>query len=1305
MYSNGIGTLVADLYIAWSYYYDAMNNYKQVEAIFRKGFDAGAQPLDDLSQAHQAFGVSMSRRMLYDDDVSKQQFAAKMEEKRTALTSLRAHRKKHVGSTRLGIAVRADNPGVVNQENVASSSNVRKLEIHEDAGAHALSINAPVARSIIDSARKKENVHEPGPWSKAKDGRSGKLFGKAGASSHLDFDIMEDDGFTPIAYTVKLFDKGIQLPEHFVKANNPQKSWDIPMFIAETPVARSIPCYDKFLCYPNKTTDISPEELRGFKWFTARDLKTSLTQRYEQIWSNTVETGARIPPGFVNGNVQQVENVDFKKFIEDENTSGFQTSLKRVYPSNGDEFSLEELLAKKFCRGEIKLLTEEDFVEIDDMDITDIGDRRQSIYVPSRQSFMPRKSIVPRKSVLPPPLIEEDEEFEVPELVSQASGAIRNSIVKRKLEDDDSKRSSIGHVSVKKECAVETPPRSVFNVFKPPQPVEKKQVVFNVDDDDETCSTQQFNLFIKQQSVSTPVSKKRPPVPALIEHQPLQPESPPEPEGQCTASEQMAADNMGMKLSTIMETTETTQSTKSSVTSGNDTDLHPKTPKHAQPERTLSVPQPGSAIRVPNPLMSSFRMPEDQTETCTKITIPIRAIPITTLKTPSTPVVPFEIFKDESVAIPSPTLEISVRSSSSETFSKVTQIEQPEQQPQIGNPEAQPQSEKLEMRPIVEISFAVPDISMMNIPPPMHPEESIMDIPATQDLATPPFEVHQEKVEIPATEEMTDDFDIPATQDAVSPDFDLPPTQDFEIPATEEFKIPMNEDFDIPATQDPTEEIEIPATEELTKKSSPVDKKNDSVPFCIYEDSIMEAPKAKTVAAPKIPDDEGTGFLHVSRKENLLVPPPNTVRSLSDEFLEMIASPAKQTETTKTPKENVSDLLKFSTASATGNSITTCLKGLKINETPSEASLTEEFKKSFSGSSFEPPKSATPTQNLFEDDLNTEKFSLALGNYKNSTLLIEAPMPKVDHRLSVPLEEDELMRMSGSSSSVGKPQMPEFKMPLPPAPLAKPAAASFKVFEDEFEDEDNDLSRSIYVPRPTPQLEIEEGYEDVDDLSSSFACLPSNRYEHTIIAEEHNLSIRVKEAIVAANGNPFEQSLRAIMLENCNFSQYLEQYIPTCVLLKKIPQLKPSLVVDVAEHSFKVTKFIAKGGFGSIFTARGSHDGKTYALKQEKPPNLWELYICVELKDRLKNKEMLPAFMNVEFSVVAMNASILITQFSPYGSIIQVCNKHKAATNKNVDEYVVMLLTTQLLSIMDHLHACKIIHGDIKPDNFLVMSK
>lgn len=79
------------------------------------------------------------------------------------------------------------------------------------------------------------------------------------------------------------------------------------------------------------------------------------------------------------------------------------------------------------------------------------------------------------------------------------------------------------------------------------------------------------------------------------------------------------------------------------------------------------------------------------------------------------------------------------------------------------------------------------------------------------------------------------------------------------------------------------------------------------------------------------------------------------------------------------------------------------------------------------------------------------------------------------------------------------------------------------------------------------------------------------------------------------------------------------------------------------------------------------------------------------------------AYAHIDYALVGNNSSVYVSDYAEYGSLIGVCNKVKNATNKNLDEYVVMHMSCQLLDIIDHLHAIDIIHADIKPDNFLLM--
>lgn len=1228
----------------------------------------------------------MSRRMLYDDEGSKQQFKATMEEKRSALTSLRAHKKKYVGSIRTGIAVRDANPGVVNQENIPSNVNT-KLEVHEDEHeAVALPANTSVIRSMIDSARKKENVHEPGPWNKAKTGKSGNLFGKAVAAVQPGFCIMEDESLPPIPCKEKLYEQGIKLPADWVTSNKPQKPWNIPVVVEEPIVAKSFPCYEKFLLYPNGQTEISPDEYRGYKWFKDRGMQAPVVDQFSQLWMNLFETPIRIPPGFATSSVKQVEKENYELFIDDDQKDEFQVPLEKMYPKEGAVVSLEEMMAERFKRGEMKILTASDFEEIDssdNMDITVIGDRRHSIYPMSRKSFVPRKSIMPRKSVMPSPSLEEVEEEDEEASskspnsfkLEQPTGTIRKTLIKRKSQEENDENSS-----AKRGFVSETPPRSNFNEFKPPAPVEKKPLrAFEIIEDDDaicfngndTCSTQQFNFFIKAQSVSTPVSKKS--VPRLLPMSMISAEtlSPPEAELQSDISPTNrdsvapgSTTNCPPKhLSTIMETTEQS-STKSSVSHASAEsygDANSKTPKHLQSNQHI-VPQQEVEKRLFNPLVASFRMPEENTETCANIQlVSVHALKfdltVKSLRTPEIIETPaFEIFQDDSMSA-SPQLE-----SPSDLTSPIEIVAHPE----IEIPATQ------EVQDHLEIPTSKRDESQLQIP--IGEEESVLEIPATQ------FDESQS--ETPLTQKIGVQIEIPATQEFKS---------DVEFPATEK----LEENFVIPTVQEVENVFDIPATQEIPSLSQPdiiqaEAEKNASFKFNIYEDSVLvQPPKA---SAFTLPDDEGTGFLHVSRKENLIVQPP--LRSASDEFLDLLVSPSKpaRANQSKVPQNELSDFLKFSQNSGMAGSLENSLKGLSLDT----------------------PKSATPTSltpPLFDEDLNTEKFSLALGNFKNSTLLEfskKQAEKNYDLDFSIAIDDDELERLGMSTKApFAQPSnMPEFKVPQPPmfkvpAQPVKAPPTNFEIFEDD----DVDLSKSIYVHKPELDEEQEDQEPWEDKQMCSFIATPYNQYEHSIVEDPNNLSSLVQQTIKMSAGNPFDSRIRDAMLEHCNFSVYLETHVRTCTLLKRIPKLCHGISIECGGEDFSIVKLIAKGGFGNIYAGKSVRTGKIWAMKQEKPANLWEFYVCVELMDRLKDKRMIPAFMSIDYAIVANNSSVLVTEFSPFGSIIDVCNKFKNVTNKNVDEYVVMVLTSQLLSIIDHLHGCKIIHADIKPDNFLLMNK
>lgn len=102
--------------------------------------------------------------------------------------------------------------------------------------------------------------------------------------------------------------------------------------------------------------------------------------------------------------------------------------------------------------------------------------------------------------------------------------------------------------------------------------------------------------------------------------------------------------------------------------------------------------------------------------------------------------------------------------------------------------------------------------------------------------------------------------------------------------------------------------------------------------------------------------------------------------------------------------------------------------------------------------------------------------------------------------------------------------------------------------------------------------------------------------------------------------NPFSSELKRNFLIQMGFVNRLNQ-LPTCSFRDKVRPLGKGVTFEVGGEKFNVIKSLAKGGYGTIFTAKGKNN-KMYALKQEKPQNLWEYYLCLEIHDRIKDPKM-----------------------------------------------------------------------------------
>lgn len=61
-----------------------------------------------------------------------------------------------------------------------------------------------------------------------------------------------------------------------------------------------------------------------------------------------------------------------------------------------------------------------------------------------------------------------------------------------------------------------------------------------------------------------------------------------------------------------------------------------------------------------------------------------------------------------------------------------------------------------------------------------------------------------------------------------------------------------------------------------------------------------------------------------------------------------------------------------------------------------------------------------------------------------------------------------------------------------------------------------------------------------------------------------------------------------------------------------------------------------------------------------------------------------------------------MSDYMPGGSLLDLANIYKLKSGKTMKECLVIYFTIQMLKIVQAMHEVKVVHADIKPDNFLV---
>ena len=162
---------------------------------------------------------------------------------------------------------------------------------------------------------------------------------------------------------------------------------------------------------------------------------------------------------------------------------------------------------------------------------------------------------------------------------------------------------------------------------------------------------------------------------------------------------------------------------------------------------------------------------------------------------------------------------------------------------------------------------------------------------------------------------------------------------------------------------------------------------------------------------------------------------------------------------------------------------------------------------------------------------------------------------------------------------------------------------------------------------------------------------------------------------------------------------------------ERLPAVQKHKEVVIGGGSFLIGECKGEGAYGKVFKAMKTDSGANETIadmdvvaKIQKPACEWEFYIGTEIHSRLSamgaTADDKARFMSIPRCFTFEDGSILISEHQQ-GTLLDVVNSIKS--EKNLHEATAIFFLMEMLVIGRKLGEMEIIHGDIKPDNFLLL--
>ncbi|KFQ06092.1 Mitotic checkpoint serine/threonine-protein kinase BUB1, partial [Leptosomus discolor] len=225
----------------------------------------------------------------------------------------------------------------------------------------------------------------------------------------------------------------------------------------------------------------------------------------------------------------------------------------------------------------------------------------------------------------------------------------------------------------------------------------------------------------------------------------------------------------------------------------------------------------------------------------------------------------------------------------------------------------------------------------------------------------------------------------------------------------------------------------------------------------------------------------------------------------------------------------------------------------------------------------------------------------------------------------------------------------------------------------------------------------------------------TSRTEYSSSLEGDKIS---HEKLSGAGQDRTAQSIRAaVLVENpwdkeliCKFLSELPKPLHTYANYfewkSTLPSIRMKAELPLGSSSFHVDCLVGEGAFAqvyqaSILDASNPRNNQKVIFKVQKPANPWEFYIATQLVERL-NPSIRHLYIHFFSAHFFQNGSILVGELYNYGTLLNAINIYKKLPEKVMPQALVIYFAVKILYMVEELHSCKIIHGDIKPDNFIL---